>query len=216
MAQKDTARCILDAAEELFAERGFAETSLRNITTKAGVNLAAVNYHFGSKKSLIQAVFARFLNPFVVELDKALNEFETARGDSEPDLMALLRLLSLTALRSGADKPERLNVFMRLLGLAYSQGQGHLRRFLRLEYGHVFRRYSELLTIATPELSDEDRFWRVHFMLGATMFTLSGVDSLTAMAQHDLGKQTTTPEVIDLLLPFLARGMQAPAKSGTA
>ena len=67
MAQKDTARSILDAAEELFSERGFAETSLRNITTKADVNLAAVNYHFGSKKSLIQAVFARFLNPFVIE-----------------------------------------------------------------------------------------------------------------------------------------------------
>ncbi|MEC8444391.1 MAG: TetR/AcrR family transcriptional regulator [Pseudomonadota bacterium] len=206
MAQKDTARSILDAAEELFSERGFAETSLRNITTKADVNLAAVNYHFGSKKSLIQAVFARFLNPFVAELDKALTQFEADESQTA-DLMALLRLLSDTALRSGADKPERLNIFMRLLGLAYSQGQGHLRRFLRLEYGHVFRRYSQLVTQATPELSDEDRFWRVHFMLGATMFTLNGVDSLTAMAEHDLGKATSTADVIGHLLPFLASGM---------
>lgn len=206
MAQKETARSILDAAEELFSERGFAETSLRNITTKADVNLAAVNYHFGSKKSLIQAVFARFLNPFVAELDKALTQFEADESQTA-DLMALLRLLSDTALRSGADKPERLNIFMRLLGLAYSQGQGHLRRFLRLEYGHVFRRYSQLVTQATPELSDEDRFWRVHFMLGATMFTLNGVDSLTAMAEHDLGKATSTADVIGHLLPFLASGM---------
>ena len=64
MAQKDTAERILDAAEALFSEKGFAETSLRNITTKANVILAAVNYHFGSKKSLIQAVFARYLAPF--------------------------------------------------------------------------------------------------------------------------------------------------------
>lgn len=213
MAQKDTARSILDAAEELFSERGFAETSLRNITTKADVNLAAVNYHFGSKKSLIQAVFARFLNPFVVELDKALSTYESEKGSEPADLMSLLRLLSDTALLSGADRPERLRIFMRLLGLAYSQGQGHLRRFLRLEYGHVFRRYSELLSLATPELSDEDRFWRVHFMLGATMFTLNGVDSLTAMAEHDMGKPTSTPDVIDRLLPFLASGLQSPVRS---
>lgn len=50
MAQSDTVTRILDTAEVLFAERGFAETSLRNITSKARVNLAAVNYHFGSKK----------------------------------------------------------------------------------------------------------------------------------------------------------------------
>ena len=211
MAQKDTARSILDAAEELFSERGFAETSLRNITTKADVNLAAVNYHFGSKKSLIQAVFARFLTPFVAELDKALNTCDAEQGEQPADLMSLLRLLSDTALRSGADRPERLRIFMRLLGLAYSQGQGHVRRFLRVEYGHVFRRYSDLLTRATPELSDEDRFWRVHFMLGATMFTLNGVDSLTAMAEHDFGNPPATPDVIDQLLPFLASGLKSPA-----
>ncbi|GAA6145616.1 MAG: TetR family transcriptional regulator [Thalassolituus sp.] len=213
MAQKETARSILDAAEELFSERGFAETSLRNITTKADVNLAAVNYHFGSKKALIQAVFARFLTPFVAELDTALNDW-TKNKDADPtDLMALLRLLSDTALRSGAERPERLRIFMRLLGLAYSQGQGHLRRFIRVEYGQVFRRYSELLSEATPELSHEDRFWRFHFMLGATMFTLNGVDSLSAMAEHDLGKATTTPDVIEQLLPFLASGLQSPVGS---
>lgn len=213
MAQRETARNILDAAEELFSERGFAETSLRNITTKADVNLAAVNYHFGSKKALIQAVFARFLAPFVAELDTALNGWIKNKDADPTDLMALLRLLSDTALRSGAERPERLRIFMRLLGLAYSQGQGHLRRFIRVEYGQVFRRYSELLSEATPELSHEDRFWRFHFMLGATMFTLNGVDSLSAMAEHDLGKAATTPDVIEQLLPFLASGLQSPVGS---
>ena len=211
MAQKDTAKCILDSAEELFSERGFAETSLRNITTKAGVNLAAVNYHFGSKKSLIQAVFARFLTPCSENLAEALEAYKSRQADDGIELHGLLVLLSGVALRSGGTRPQRLDIFMRLLGLAYTQGQGHLRKFLKSEYGPVFQQYMALVTAATPELSDADRFWRIHFMLGATMFTLSGVDSLTAMAEHDLGEPTNVAQVVDQLLPFLGAGLKAPA-----
>ena len=69
MASKTTTKIkILDAAEQLFAAHGFAETSMREITSKAGVNLASVNYHFGSKKVLIQAVIDRYLQHFMPEL----------------------------------------------------------------------------------------------------------------------------------------------------
>lgn len=210
MAQKDTAKSILNAAEELFSEKGFAETSLRNITTKAGVNLAAVNYHFGSKKELIQAVFARFLGPFSESLKQQLEQLETGLPGKVPDLQTLLMILSQTALLAGRDSPRRLGIFMRLLGLAYTQGQGHLRRFLQREYGDVFKSYMRLMSAATPELSDEDRFWRIHFMLGATVFTLSTADSLTAMAEHDLGKGSDITQVIGKLIPFLASGLNAP------
>ena len=211
MAQKDTVKSILNAAEELFSERGFAETSLRNITTKAGVNLAAVNYHFGSKKELIQAVFARFLGPFSEQLEENLAHLESGLPGRVPAMEELLLLLSQTALSSGYhDSPRRLGIFMRLLGLAYSQGQGHLRRFLQKEYGRVFNIYMKLVTAATPELSDEERFWRIHFMLGATVFTLSGADSLSAMAEYDLGKGSDIAQVMDKLVPFLAAGVNAP------
>lgn len=209
MAQKDTAKAILNAAEELFSERGFAETSLRNITTKAGVNLAAVNYHFGSKKSLIQAVFARFLAPFSEGLEQDLNDYRQRLQGEPPKLGELLRLLSSASMRSGGSNPRRLGIFMRLLGLAYTQGQGHLRKFLRAEYGTLFRDYMELITAATPDLSNEERFWRIHFMLGATVFTLSGADALTAMAEHDLGSRADIAQVVDKLVPFLAAGMTA-------
>jgi len=63
MSHTDTKDRILDVAERLFAEHGFANTSLRSITAEAGANLAAVNYHFQSKDALIQAVFARRLGP---------------------------------------------------------------------------------------------------------------------------------------------------------
>lgn len=208
MAQKDTVKSILNAAEELFSERGFAETSLRNITTRAGVNLAAVNYHFGSKKALIQAVFARFLTPFCQELEAELQQIQQTNKHS-PTVQELLLLLAKTALKSGHSHPERLGMFMRLLGLAYSQGQGHLRRFLQKEYAPVFKSFMQILTQVTPNLSHEERFWRIHFMLGATVFTMSGAESLSAMAAHEIGKGSDIAQVIDKLVPFLAAGLNA-------
>ena len=93
MAQSETVERILDAAEQLFAEKGFAETSLRLITSKAGVNLAAVNYHFGSKKALIQAVFSRFLGPFCASLERELDRRE-ALTDKQDTLEELLEKAS--------------------------------------------------------------------------------------------------------------------------
>ncbi len=107
MAQSETVERILDAAEQLFAEKGFAETSLRLITSKAGVNLAAVNYHFGSKKALIQAVFSRFLGPFCVSLEKELDRRQAKPEAQHATLEDLLHLLVSQAMavkpRSGND-----------------------------------------------------------------------------------------------------------------
>jgi len=74
----DTKRRILDAAEELFMEHGFEATSLRLITTAAGVNLAAANYHFGSKEELFQAVFTRRLDPMNNDRMALLAAYEAA------------------------------------------------------------------------------------------------------------------------------------------
>ena len=81
--RSDTKTRILDAAEKLFAERGFSETSLRLITSKAEVNLASVNYHFGSKKELIRAVLARYLDRF---MPAASDELVQLKASSEPSL----------------------------------------------------------------------------------------------------------------------------------
>lgn len=209
MAQSETVERILDAAEQLFAEKGFAETSLRLITSKAGVNLAAVNYHFGSKKALIQAVFVRFLNPFVGSLEQELDRHQ-AEGDlARLSLEQLLEMLVRQALtvkpRSGND----LSIFMRLLGLAFSQSQGHLRKYLSEVYGKVFQRYMQLVLAAAPQLPPRELFWRVHFMLGSAAFTMSSMKALRAIAESEFGVHTGIDEVLKLMVPFLAAGMRA-------
>lgn len=217
MAQTDTVTRILDTAEVLFAERGFAETSLRNITSKAKVNLAAVNYHFGSKKSLIQAVFARYLDPFTERFHTALDELEAKYEGGVIPLEELLETMARCVLEVPAER-NSLKVFMKLLGLAYSQAQGHLRRYIQEHYGSVFARFAELVRRATPDLPDAERFWRLHFMLGTVIFTLSGLDALRDIAEQDYGEHVSVRDLIRRLRPVVVAGMNAPiaASSGDA
>ncbi len=210
MAQLDTVERILDAAEALFAEKGFAETSLRLITSKAQVNLAAVNYHFGSKKSLIQAVFSRFLEPFCANLDAELDRLEASQRQPET-LESLLELLLEQTLKLEPRNRSDLSVFMRLVGLSFSQSQGHLRRYLDEKYGKVFRRYVALLHKAAPQMSPLELFWRLHFMIGAVSFSMSGIKALRAMAETDFHVKTSTEQIMRMMVPFLAAGMQAPS-----
>lgn len=203
MAQPDTIERILDAAGVLFAERGYAETSLRTITSTANVNLAAVNYHFGSKKALIQAVFARFLNPFCEELDKALDEKIEGKNGETLSVDELIDCLFSTLLASTQGLGETPNQFMRLLGLAYTQSQEHLRHFIIAEYGNNYSRFTGLLREAMPDVKPEVFYWRLYFMLGASVFTLSSFDSISSILKADFDKDSTVGDAVGLLVPAI-------------
>lgn len=227
MAQKETVERILDAASALFAERGYAETSLRTITTSAGVNLAAVNYHFGSKKSLIQAVFARVLQPFCEELAVNLDGLEAGARTGDKPILAdeLFRTIFYTLLKAfnhslsdvddkaQANKSEQviqLQQFMRLLGMAYTQSQGHLRRFIVREYGEVYRRFITLLRSTVPHVNPIDFYWQLYFLLGAAVFTLSSIDSIQGIIFDNFAQHSEVERAIELLVPTLSRMMQLP------
>jgi len=202
MAQSETIVRILDAAAVLFAERGFAETSLRTITSTAGVNLAAVNYHFGSKKSLIQAVFARVLEPFCLELDRQLDVLSARSAPlTTHQLLECLSRSLLVSLRNQGEKPEQ---FMRLLGLAYSQSQEHLRQFIIANYAPVHERFTGLLRKTLPHIKPDVFYWRLYFMLGASIFTLSSFDSISAILKKDLDKDCDVGEAADLLVSAIS------------
>ena len=93
----DTRKAILDAAERLFADLGFDGASLRKITAKAGVNLAAAHYHFGSKEGLLRAALARRIGPLNEERLKLLDEAESDTGK---------KVLSIESVLAGASAAE--------------------------------------------------------------------------------------------------------------
>ncbi len=212
MAQSETVDRILDAAEQLFAERGFSETSLRQITSKAKVNLAAVNYHFGSKNALIQAVFARFINPFTRILRERLKNAD--EGQQAVSLEELLQIITLSIVSVPSRNEKSLSIFMRLLGLAYTQSQGHLRKYLEEQYRTEFKLFMRLLREATPHLSPIERFWRMQFMLGAVAFTMSSSDALGSILENEKGVRAPVEQIVAQLVPFLAAGINAPSHAG--
>src|SRR5699024_1081491 len=154
---------LLNAAEQLFAERGFAETSLRMITGAAGVNLASVNYHFGSKKELIKAVMDRYLTVFMPAVEQALLQ-QLARSNSH--LLQVFGcfvdpLMTLTQIQ-----PRGPEIFLQLLGRGYIDNQGFLRWFIVKHYNNVLSNFYKAIQEAVPHLSSVDIFWRLHFTLG--------------------------------------------------
>src|SRR6185437_4699099 len=130
----DTKTRILDAAEELFTEHGFEATSLRQLTTAAGVNLAAVNYHFGSKEELFQAVLTRRLDPMNQERIELLEALEREAGARPPSCEKVLFAMLIPALRLARDEKRGGKNFLRVLGRAYADPAPFIRRFLHEQY----------------------------------------------------------------------------------
>ncbi len=210
MTQHDTAERLLHAATLLFAERGFAETSLRTITGMAGANLAAVNYHFGSKKGLIQAVFHRFLSPYCRELDLQLDMLEQQANGRTPEAEALLRSMLETLLVATEEIHEDPQIFMRLLTLAYTQSQEHLRHYLIAEFGLTYNRIVGLIRKVCPDLNPVEFYWRLYFMLGASVFTLAGFDSIRSILNAEYDEDTEVQSAIDMMIPPIAKMLTSP------
>ena len=206
-AKHKTKEKILDVAEALFAEQGFNDTSLRTITSKAGVNLAAVNYHFGDKKTLVRAVLSRYLEAFMPAVSDALITLNLNPDYSMKQVFEALRgpLMALNHVR-----PNGTSRFMLLIGRGYTDVQGHLRWFISTRYQETLGLFTQSVLAANPQLSRETLFWRLHFTLGACVFTMASSQALTEIAHNDYAQNADAQAVLDQLIPYLAAGVSAP------
>ena len=211
--QDDTRERILNAAEALFAEHGFANTSLRTITTRARVNLAAVNYHFGSKEALIQAVFARRLVPLNDERLKRLTTLENA--DGEPALEAILEAFIGPTLKSNREADPGEIRFIRLLGRTHAGASRALREFVHSLYAEVLARFEAILSQTLPHIPKDELHWRLHFLMGAMSYTMAGSAAVKLVADVELPDIEDNQAMLRRLIPFLAAGLRAPVSGST-
>ncbi|MDB5429537.1 MAG: TetR family transcriptional regulator [Caulobacter sp.] len=158
-----TKNLVFNAAERLFALNGFQNVSVRDITAEAGVNLASVNYHFGSKDALLFEIFRRRTVELSRDRAKMLHEAADRHGGNPP-VREILTALFAPVLRWLSPGHER-RVSLQFLIRARSEGTQEMRDVLRTDVSHL-RRFSDALIAALPQLPPEEVYWRVHFALG--------------------------------------------------
>ena len=207
----DTKDRILDVAERLFGERGFPATSLRDITADAGVNLASVNYHFGSKNALLTAVLERRLRPINRQRLEMLDRVEGQAGGGPPDLEAVIRAFLSPPFRSQRAWGDGEQHFLRLVGRVHSETNEDFRATFLKQFEEVVRRFTAALGRALPHLDDADVNWRVVFMVGSMAFTMSWAPTLVARGS-DGGRDPE--DVLESLVLYAAAGMAAPVPVG--
>jgi AcrR family transcriptional regulator len=201
---------ILDTAEALFMEHGFEATSLRLITAAAGVNLAAVNYHFGSKEELFQAVLTRRLDPMNQARVALLDRYEREAAPATLGCERILTALFVPALELARDPKRGGANFLRLLGRAYADPAPFIRQFLSAQYAPMIARFKDAFARALPQLPRKELSWRLHFIMGALSYTLAGTDALKIIAELNPVETDNDEILLRRLAPFLLAGLTAP------
>lgn len=194
---------ILAAAEALFARRGFDGASLRQLTASAGVNLAAVNYHFGSKEKLVEQVFKRRLDALnqhrLAELAKVAGQPGTTLEDV---LAAYIRpALDLSHEDNGS-------LFMRVLARAFAEHDDTLRQFLSENYGHVMRQFTAEFARLLPQLEKAELYWRIDLVTGALTHAMSGFGMI--QRKDNVSEQQHREQTAAHLIRFAAAGLSHP------
>jgi AcrR family transcriptional regulator len=193
---------ILDAAEALLAERGPGETSLRDITSAAGVNLAAVNYHFQSKDHLLRAVVDRRVVPMQQRRLELLDAAEAGPGG--PDLARVIEAFILPPLELIVTAPR----FVPLMGRIYTEPQ-FVEEIVRKHMFPYKTRILAALRRACPDLSDQAIQWRIHFSIGAMAHVLAG-SNLIRLSSEGQCEPTDLETTKRQLIAFLVAGFRTP------
>ena len=204
----DTRKRLLEATEWLFIEGGYEAMSLRHITTRAGANLAAVNYHFGSKEALMQELLSHRLDP----LNRDRLQLLSACEQQHPEGLgaaAVLGMLFIPAVRLGRGDTSGPS-FMRLLGRVYSDPSPFIRSYLQDHYQPISGRFFEAFSKALPELPRQEIGLRLHFALKALSGMLAGEDMQDLIISIDKGQTTSDAELLARLISLLSPILTAP------
>jgi AcrR family transcriptional regulator len=202
----ETRRRILDAAEELFAERGIDGVSLREITAAAGANVAAAHYHFGSKDAVLAELFAERAQPIVdrrLELLRAVPRGTGGTATVEDLLRAFFRPSLDAAGTAGGE------AFIRLRARLAFEGAEFRRQVLATAFDASSRQFLDELHAALPDVLMEDLRWRFHFTLGTMTYTMAApgrIESITDGALDTVGNDAA----LEQLVRFAAAGLRAP------
>lgn len=202
--KQDTKSRILDSAEKLFGLNGFEATSLRDITAEAQVNLAAVNYHFQSKESLIDAVIARRIEP----VNQGRLEMLEAAGPY-PSLEQILTAFLTPVLN------QNLAIVVPLLGRMMADPTQFVERVFKKHLAPVSRRFQDALQVELPSLPPVEVLWRLHFTVGVMVHLMNLSQKLPSLS-GGLCDVSDRHALIERVVSFASAGFRVPIRETVA
>jgi AcrR family transcriptional regulator len=202
----DTKQKILDTAERLIAEQGYSAISLRHIIAEAGVNLAAIHYHFGSKEDLLDEIIQRKIGPVNQERLARLDRVVQEAGDG-PIAVEKVFEAFLVPMAEAADRAPAFVPFMGRL-----MAEGLMRTILQKHFEGVVTRTVAVLRRAVPDLPEEEFAWRMHFLSGTLAHTMCGAPHFPNLVAVEGDFRSR----IGRLITFLSAGFRAPATASEA
>jgi AcrR family transcriptional regulator len=197
---------ILDAAERLFAARGFHGVSIRDITGAAGVDVALANYHFGSKQGLLEAVLLRRAEDLNTERLARLDSLFTAdRGP--PTLEAIINAFTHPLLdRSARGGPGWKSYFALIAEINNSPEFGGV--LMTRHFDPVVQRFIAAIRRALPDCDERDLYWAYHFLSGALTLTFAETGRIDKLS-GGVCRSSDLDGVHQRLVPFCAAGFRA-------
>ncbi|MCP4116209.1 MAG: TetR/AcrR family transcriptional regulator [Desulfobacteraceae bacterium] len=206
---KDTKTRILDAAERLIMELGAEKASLRKITDEAGVNIAAINYHFGSKNNMISALMERFLAPLSKELHQSLDRVYTGAENETPELEAVIRAYLVPLLDFSLRCPDHQNFFIQMY--RYYDDRDVFMQSIRGLVEKDLKYYAGAFLAALPQLPEKIVLLRLAFFRNTSCGIMQG-DCIMEESMAVLGLDLDRKEMIGEMVTTVASGFRAGVK----
>ena len=181
MPSDQTRTAILAAAERLYADRGFGDVTLRDIVAEANVNLAAVNYHFGSKDELIAELF---VSRSIATNRERLNELKMAedKGGGCATIDEILRALVGPTLRACLGPDQEGSTAARFMIRASIELVAPIRRIKNREIDHL-RKFAAAMRRTLPDRDEAELYWGLHFALAMAHHTIREKERLAKLSE---------------------------------
>lgn len=169
---------ILSAARDHFSKHGLHDSSVRRITQNAGVNVALITYHFGSKRSLFEAVLADCVESLNRPRIKELERLEKKAAGQAIPLEELLAAYVLPYRLAAEGKSVEALIYIRFFGRLFTERTDDMRQILRTQFRMLHVRYAEALGRSLPHVATKDLLLRFTSLNGAIAFMFAETGTL--------------------------------------
>jgi AcrR family transcriptional regulator len=194
---------IMDAAERLMSEHGFAGVSVREIAAAAGVQFSAISYHFGSKESLLEAIFERRASAVNSERTAVLDNYLRGLSGRPPEMREIVSAFSAPVLTL-ASQASGLR-FLKLQNIVFAENGPLSRRIKARHYYPMSRRIVDLMRRASPSLSERQIYVRFNFLVSALFGSIR--DQAQAHVLSDGRVRMNAEEIVEDIADLLMFGL---------